>query len=182
VSDRHFPSGTLNDFQEHKGRVWSTYHFDLGRVGRLATTLLGNYDSGTTFSFSGTLPRAFSPQQQAILADYFSSPASTQTIFFGERGAGEFADFWSVDLGLLYSLPVVPAWGLDVFVKGDVFNVTGEDKLIAWNTTITPVRTGPLDANGLPTTFTRGGAFGTGTSNAHYVVPREYQVAVGIRF
>ena len=183
VRDRHFPDGRLNDFQEHKIRLWSTYNLDFGRAGALATTLLGNYDSATTFSFAdGSLPRGFSAQQRGILSFYESAPGSTQTVFFGERGVGEFDDSYSVDLGLLYSLPVIQPWGLEVFVKADVFNISNEDKLVQWNTTVSSVRTGAVDANGLPTTFTRGGAFGTGTSNAHYVAPREYQFGVGIRF
>lgn len=181
--DRHFPAGRLNDYQAHKLRLWSTYNFDFGRAGSLATTLLGNYDSATTFSLTdGNLPRAFSQQQADILAFYNSRPGSTQTIFFGDRGRGSFADFYTFDLGLLYNLPVIQPWGLDLFIKADVFNVTDADTLISWNTTVSSVRNGPVDDHGLPTTFTKGGSFGNGRANTDYVAPREYQFGVGIRF
>lgn len=182
VEDRHFPNGRLNDFQEHKIRLWSTYHFDFGPAGRLATTLLGNYDSGTTFSFTSILGRGFSAQQREILSHYFSSPSSQQTVFFGERGAGEFNDFYTFDLGLLYNLPVIPAWGLEVFVKGDVFNILNDDTQIGSNVSVSANAAGPVDAIGLPTTFTPSASFGNAQDNTHFVLPREYRVGVGIRF
>jgi hypothetical protein len=181
-AQRHFPGGRLNDFQEHKIRLWSTYHFDFGGAGRLATTLLGNYNSGTTFSYTATIPRGFSAQQREILTHYLARPGSTQTIFFGERGRGEFEDSYTLDLGLLYNLPVIPAWGLEANLKVDVFNILNEDKLVTWNTSIAANQAGPVDANGLPTTFTPGASFGNAQSNANYLAPREYRFGVGIRF
>jgi hypothetical protein len=53
---------------------------------------------------------------------------------------------------------------------------------IGANRTISANRTGPLDANGLPTTFTQGSLFGQATSNAHFVTPQEYLISAGIRF
>ena len=41
---------------------------------------------------------------------------------------------------------------------------------------------GPVDSNGIPTTFTPGSNFGRPTGNANYVIPREYFIAAGIRF
>jgi hypothetical protein len=182
VADRHYPTGRLNDFQEHKIRLWSTYNFDLGRAGALATTLLANYDSGTTYSLVGVIPRGFSAQQREILAAYDSLPASSQSIFFGERGTGEFASATYFDLGLLYSLPVVNRWGVELFVKADVFNVFNEDKAIEWNTAIAVDPASPVDANGLPTGFTPGAAFGQPQDNEDFLAPREYQFGVGLRF
>jgi hypothetical protein len=124
----------------------------------------------------------FSANQANILSFYDSLPGSTQTIFFGERGAGEFASFYTFDLGVLYNLPVIQAWGLDVFVKADVFNILGDDTLIQHNIAVAANQAGPVDANGLPTTFTEGAAFGDGQQNTHFVAPREYQFGVGIRF
>jgi len=184
LESRHFPSGRLNDFQENRIRLWSTYNFDLGRAGALATTLLANYDSGTTFSFIGNVPRGITPQQQAVLGFYDSFPATSQAIFFGERGAGEFASATYFDLGVLYALPVVTRWGIEVFIKADVFNILNEDKAIEWNTSIIANRGpgDPVDANGLPTTFTEGGSFGDPLDNDHFLDPREYQFGVGLRF
>jgi hypothetical protein len=182
VADRHFPTGRLNDFQEHKIRLWSTYNFDLGRAGSLATTLLANHDSGTTYSLQGSLPRGFTALQQQILEAYDSAPASTQLVFFGERGTGEFASATYFDLGLLYSLPVVNRWGVEVFVKADVFNVLDEDKAIQFNTNVAVDADGPVDANGLPTDFIRGAAFGNPEDNEDFLEPREYQFGVGLRF
>jgi hypothetical protein len=51
------------------------------------------------------------------------------------------------------------------WLKFDIYNVLNNQKLIAWNTTVSRVTTGPVDALGIPTTFTQSSAFGTATSN-----------------
>jgi len=182
--DRHFPVGRLNDFQEHRIRAWTTYDFDLGRAGSLATTLLANHDSATTFSLTGTIPRGFTAAQRQILSAYNSLPGSSQSIFFGERGSGEFADATYFDFGALYSLPVITRWGLQIFLKADVFNILNEDKAITWDTSVIVNRAAgdPVDANGFPTTFTPAGTFGEPQDGDDFLDPREYQFGVGIRF
>ena len=182
VEERHYPTGTLNDFQEHKIRLWTTYNLDLGRAGTLTTSLLGNYNSGTTFSFVASIPRGFSQQQRDILEHYESQPGSTQGIFFGERGRGEFPSYTTFDLGLLYTLPVITDWGLEAFISADVFNIFNEDKAITYNTDVNAVLDGPVDEFGLPTEFTRGDAFGEPQDNDNFVDPREYRLGIGFRF
>ena len=60
-AERHFPTGNLNDYQEHKIRVWSNYNLDFGRIGNLNIGLLANYDSGTTASLNATHPYLLGP-------------------------------------------------------------------------------------------------------------------------
>jgi hypothetical protein len=67
-------------------------------------------------------------------------------------------------------------------VKGEVRNLLNNDKLIAWNTTVTRNVSSPLDGLGQPTGYTQGANFGKGTTNAHYPVAREYFVSFGLRF
>ncbi|MSO56852.1 MAG: hypothetical protein EXQ55_08035 [Acidobacteria bacterium] len=62
-------------------------------------------------------------------------------------------------------------------------------KLIAWDTTITADAASALDANGLPTGYVQGPRFGQGTANTHYAGPRPgadggrmLDFAVGFRF
>lgn len=182
LPDRHFPTGELNDFQEHKIRLWSTYRFGLGRAGELAATLLANYDSARTFSFTDTIPTDFTAEQQRISSFYVSGPGTTQTIFFGERGAGKFNDVTTFDLGLVYNLPIVPRWGLDLFVDFEVINILNEDEAVFFNTDVNAIESGPFDANGFPTEFEQGAAFGEGQQNSHFAAPREYRFGVGFRF
>ncbi len=189
-ANRYFPTGRLDNFQEHKIRLWSNYSLGLGRAGALDIGAILRYDSPLTFSYTRTrFP--ISATQRAAGAGYFSLPASG-TLFFGERGAGEFEETYSLDLAFQYSIPV---WrSVEPWVKFTVTNVTNESNLVLFNTTINPNCAtattsggcsgiaGPVDGQGLPTTFTRSAAFGTARSAADHQIPREYFINVGIRF
>ena len=177
TAERNFPDGRLNDYQKHRVRLWTTYNLDFGRAGNVGLSLLYNYDSATTYSFS----RAQVPLSAVQLArDPGYAGLPSQTLFFGERGAGEFADSHIFDFAANYTLPV---WrSVSPWLKVEVRNLLNSDRAIAWNTSIIPNFNGPLDANGLPTTYTRGSLFGQPTTNGHYVTPREYFVSAGIRF
>ena len=62
------------------------------------------------------------------------------------------------DLATTYRVPVFRT--LSPWVKLEVLNVTNNQKVIQWNTTVTPDRNSPLDQYGLPTGFIRGARFG----------------------
>jgi len=180
VPSRHYPDGKLNDYQADKIRAWTTYTFNWGRGGDLAATLLANYNSATTFSYTASLPAGYSATQRAILSHYLSSPNNFQTVYFGDRGAGTFKGATTFDVTLLYDVPV---WQrLDAFVKADVINILNDDTLITWDTSITPVAGGPVDSTGLPTTYTKTPNFGNPIDNTSYPLPRQYRLAVGFRF
>ena len=49
-------------------------------------------------------------------------------------------------------------------------------------TTISRDRSGPVDELGLPRQYVEGPSFGTGTSDSHYPIPREFRFSVGFRF
>ena len=70
-----------------------------------------------------------------------------------------------------------------------MLNALNNDKVIAWDTSISADPTAALDANGLPTGYVRGPNFGKATSTAHYPRPRPgmtggrtFIAAAGIRF
>lgn len=190
--DRNYPTGRLSQFQQDKVRLWTTYNFDLARAGNLAAGLIYRYDSGRTFSYSATA--AYSAIQIARDPGYSSPPyagGGTQTIFFGERGRGEFDDTSLFDLSLSYGIPVFRR--VEPWIKFDVRNVLNDDTLLTHNVGIianTNNAAGmaacggpcPVDADGLPTTFRNGAAFGRPASAASYVIPREYFISAGIRF
>ncbi len=177
-ASRNYPTGRLDSTQEDKVRIWSNYTLDFGRAGALDVGGIFRYDSPLTFSYS----RArwpLSAQQRAANPGYISAPSS-QTLFFGERGSGEYESVWSLDLALQYSIPV---WrSVEPWVKVTVTNVSNETALNTYNTSITPVGSGPVDQFGLPTTFTKGVNFGKATRAADYQTPREYFISAGIRF
>ena len=110
----------------------------------------------------------------------YASLPNSQTLFYADRGSEFFdaANLW--DLGIQYEIPVFRT--LRPYVKFDVFNLFNNDKLIAWNTTVSPNNAGPRDALGLPTEYIKGANFGRHTGNTSYPAARRYAVAVGFRF
>jgi hypothetical protein len=186
-SPREIPTGRLEQFQEHKVRLWTNYNLELGRAGNLGLGVVYRYDSPLTFSYATSVAR--SAAQLANDPGYSSRPA--QTLFFGDRGIGEFNSTSLFDLALTYAIPVVR--NVEPWVKFEMRNVFNDDTLIRHNTgIIANTRTAaneqfcggpcPLDDLGLPTTFREGALFGQATANTHYVRPREYFIGAGIRF
>jgi hypothetical protein len=190
VADRNFPTGRLDDYQQHKVRVWSTYQLSAGRFGSFDITPLWRYNSALTYSLvANSVP--LSAVQRARNPGYARLPGSgangSQTLFFGERGSQEFAGYGLVDLGVTYQVPVWKT--LRPWLKMEVLNALANNKVIAWDTTITVDPNSALDANGLPTGYLKGARFGQATSTASYPRPRPgltggrtYLGAFGFRF
>jgi hypothetical protein len=181
---RDYPMGHLDDFQRHKVRVWGVYGLDLGRAGRLDLAPMYRYNSAKTFSYTATV--AMSPAQLAANPGYARVPTS-QTLYFGDRGAGSFAGYGLVDFASTYS---IPAWrSVSPWFKVEVLNAMNNQKLISWDTTVTADTKGPLDANGLPLNYITGPNFGKATSTGNYPRPRQgmdggrtYLMSFGLRF
>ncbi|MEM9294083.1 MAG: TonB-dependent receptor [Acidobacteriota bacterium] len=177
-AERHFPTGRLNDYQRDRVRLWTTYNLALGRAGNLGLSLLYRYDSASTYSLS----RQRSPLSAELLAQdpgYANLPR-TATLFFGERGSQDFGDQSVFDFSANYALPL---WrSVEPWVKVEVRNLLNNDDVITFNTDVFPVANGPVDSDGLPTTFTRGATFGEAEINADFVTPLEYRLSAGIRF
>jgi outer membrane receptor protein involved in Fe transport len=178
VLARNNPDGRLRGYQRHKVRVWTTYTFGLGRSGDLDLGLLYRYNSALTYSLAA-MGEPISAIQRARDPGYAMLPPS-QVVFFGERGSASFEDSHLFDLSLSYGVPVFKT--LRPWLKAELRNAFNAQPLIGFNTSITVVTDGPQDADGIPTTFTRGASFGTGTQNTHYPVARTFQFSVGFRF
>ena len=125
---------------------------------------------------------------RAEAAGYANEPnGGTQTIYFGERGSESFAGFGVADFAIGYSVPV---WtSLRPYLKFELLNAFNTQTLIAFDTTITANWDGPVDALGIPTTFTRGPRFGQANSNIDFpnwrtgqTGSRAFLVALGLRF
>ncbi len=185
--NRNYPIGRFDDFQRHKVRVWSIYNLNLGRFGGVDLSGMYRFNSGQTFSYAAAnVP--LTDIQLAKDPGYANEPnGGVQTLFFGERGAGQFRGYALVDLGINYSIPV---WAhLRPYIKLDVLNAFNNQKLIAWDTTVTPDFNGPKDANGLPLNYIRGSRFGQATANTHFpgyragqTGGRTFMLAAGFRF
>ena len=181
---RSAPEGHLDDFQRSKVRLWADYQANLGRYGSFTLAPIYRYNSGKTYSLvlNG---QPLSAIQAGRNPGYAGSP--TQQVYFGDRGSQSFKGFALVDLAVTYGVPV---WrSAQPWIKFESFNLLNNQKLIAWDTTITADPASPRDEFGLPTGYVEGPKFGQGTSNTHYPAPRAgidggrmFDVAIGFRF
>jgi hypothetical protein len=98
---RDYPTGRVDDYQQHKVRVWSTYQVGLGNFGSIDVTPMWRYNSALTYSLAAaSVP--LSAVQRARNPGYARLPGSgtngSQTLFFGDRGREEFAGYGLLDL------------------------------------------------------------------------------------
>jgi hypothetical protein len=187
--DRLFPNGHLADYQRHKVRVYGTYSQPLGRFGSVDISPLWRVNSAQTYSlFASSVP--LSTVQLSRNPGYPRndiSPSTRQTLYFGDRGQYFFKGYGLVDLSATYS---IPTWkSARPWIKVEFYNLLNNQKLIKWNTQVTPDPTSPKDANGLPTGYIPGGNFGKATLDSHFAQPipginggRLFRLAFGVRF
>jgi hypothetical protein len=186
---RNFPEGRVDDFQRHKLRAWTTYILDAGRFGSFDLSGLWRYNSGLTYSLRANGEDLSDIQYaRAEAAGYVNEPnGGTQTIYFADRGSETFPSYGVIDFSVGYSLPV---WNtMRPYVKFELLNAFNNQKLIQYDTTIFANWDGPVDALGLPTTYTKGPNFGKANSNNSYPTwrsgqsgGRAYLFALGLRF
>jgi hypothetical protein len=187
--DRYLPNGRLADYQKHKVRVYGTYTQKMGRFGAIDVSPIWRIDSGQVFSYSA----ASVPLTSIELARNPGYPANTvnsgtaYTLFFGDRGAGNFDGFGAVDLAASYTIPIWRA--ARPWLKVEFYNLLNNDKLVRWDTTVTPDPNSPKDANGLATGYIQGANFGKPTNDNQYIQPipginggRLFRMAFGVRF
>jgi outer membrane receptor protein involved in Fe transport len=187
--DRYLPEGRLADYQKHKLRVYGTYTQKMGRFGSVDLSPIWRVDSGQVFSYSA----ASVPLTAIELARNPGYPANNintstaYTLFFGQRGAGDFLGYGLLDFGATYSIPlwkVAKPW-----VKVEFYNLLNNDKQIKWDTTTTADASSPKDANGLATGYIQGANFGKPTNDNQFPQPipgtnggRLFRMAFGVRF
>ncbi len=185
--DRNFPFGRLNGYQKHRLRVFPNYNLPT-RFGNFNFGMIYNYDSGQAYSFRAP-NQPYSDIQLARDPGYAVLP-QTQTLYFGKRGAGTFPGQSRFDLALTYDISVFKS--IAPWIQLRAINLLNTSYRSAFNTQIIPcsdpAQTGcngqaPLDANGLPTTFTTAGTpFGSATANSQFQQSRTFSINAGVRF
>ena len=159
----------------------------LGGAGQLSLSGLLRADSGLSYSLAASSV-ALSDNQAGLLNDagYPDAPSS-QTVFFGDRGAQFFPGVALFDTSFNYELPLYKT--ARPWVKFDIYNLLNDLTVIRYNTTVNPDPNSPLDSMGLPTGYIKGPQFGQATSTAAYPSPfqgqrggRTFRVALGFRF
>ena len=180
-ADRFYPWGRLDDFQRHRLRVWGIYTLGMGAFGDLGIGGFWRYDSAENYSLASSSFRV-TDEQQAILDElgYVDGPSSRTLYYSAGRGSELYNGSGRFDLSLHYDVPV--RGQLRPWVKIEWYNLTNNDKLIFYNTTIRHDASGPKDALGIPTMYTEGPRFGEATSASHYRAARSFLISAGFRF
>jgi hypothetical protein len=185
--DRYQPDGRLYDYQRHKLRAYAIFSPDFGRFGSMSLSPLWRVNSGQVFSYIANsypitaIELARNPGYPDVNANNVAS------LYFGDRGTGEFKGYGVLDFSATYNVPV---WrSARPWVKLDVFNAANNRKLIAWNTTVTADPNSPRDANGLPTGYIKSALFGTASADNQFPQPfpgqnggRAVRVSIGVQF
>ena len=185
--ERNYPFGRLNDFQQHKIRIWGVYNLGLGTAGDVDLAGIWRYNSGQVYSLvAGGVP--LTAQQEAILeeAAYASGPTS-QSLYFDARGTEDFKGYGLLDLSVQYQIPI---WRTAApYFKFELLNAFNNDTLISWDTTVDPDYDGPVDDLGLPLNYIEGPRVGEGTSAGDYPPwrsgldgGRAFLMSLGFRF
>jgi hypothetical protein len=161
---RTFPFGDLQNFERNRLRLWSIYNWPMGSRGALSISGLLRVESGQSFSLVAKNVPLTSTQAAILTAAGYPDQPGPQNLFFtGARGDQNFAGYGVFDMSINYDVPVFRS--LKPWVKFDVYNLFNNEKLIAWNTTVSPNKASPTDSLGLPTGYTPGSTFGTATGN-----------------
>jgi hypothetical protein len=185
--DRLAPSGRLDNYQQHKLRIYGVYSQGLGRFGSVDLAPMWRVNSGGVYSLTSAI--RIPAVQLARNPGYpvnDVNPMVRETAFFGERGQYDFKGYGVMDFAASYNLAV---WkSLRPWFKFEVYNAFNNQKLIAWDKTVT-ANTAVLDANGIPTGYVEGPRFGQATSGNQFPQPypgqnggRAIRVAFGARF
>jgi hypothetical protein len=184
-ANRYYPEGRLQNFQRNRFRLWSVYNFGMGRGGDLSLSGLWRVEGARVFSDSIRNLNT-TDAQRAILeaAGYPDAPSQTHVFFGNARGTEEFPAYGLFDLNLNYNIPVFKS--LRPWVKLDIYNLFDNQKLIGYNTTVSPNDAAGVDAYGLANTFTKGSSYGKATGNTQTntgytglnAFPRAFQDAV----
>jgi hypothetical protein len=141
--DRRNPVGFLGNDQTHKVRVWTSYDQPTP-IGNFNLSLLGRFDSGTPYSYLGLIDvhrrgtaggNNACPQCPANPGYQFTPTGNSY--FFSDRGQFRWDDVLALDVGLNYSLPIGP---VQLFIQGEVRNVTNEQAQTGGDTTILTAR------------------------------------------
>ncbi|HUP49570.1 MAG TPA: hypothetical protein VNA04_12355, partial [Thermoanaerobaculia bacterium] len=200
--ERRKPIGFLGGDQTHRARAWASYDFSLGPLGRLNTSLLHNYDSGSPYSLVGSV-RVRGTGTGAPTTPHYINPPTTSTYYFSDRGEFRLEDVHRTDLALNYSFPIRR---VALFAQAEMLNVLNNDTVTSINTTVTtaaqsssfaafnpfttprenliecPQTASLAECRTMGAHFRKGTLWGQPTGPASYQLARTYRFNVGVRF
>ncbi len=188
------PTGPLVGDRRHRVKLWGTYDLPTS-FGDFSFSLLQSFESGTATSTDGTIDtRSFVDNPGYI------SPTSGVSYFFNGRGDLTTEDIIRTDIGVQYTLPFR---ALDIYIRGDVFNVFNNDAIVSFDETVlteddedwlalfnpwteTPIEcpqgAAPEVCEDMGAHWQLGENFGEPESESDYQRPRTYRFTIGLRF
>ena len=183
------PSGDLPEDQRHRVRVYGGWDAPLPKsAGALNLSIIQTYDTGRNYTDAGTVRI-----QPYVTNPGYRTPPTSQTYYFGGRGANQWDDIWRTDLQLNYSYFFGP---VELFLSPQVFNAFNNSAQINGNTLIetnvnraanysafNPFTTTPtFGARDSGANWGYGPLYGQATAANYYQSPRTYRISVGVRF
>jgi hypothetical protein len=160
---RHYPDGRLQSFQRHKLRAWAIYDLNMGRAGSMSLSGLWRVDSGLAYSLAQRNVAPNATQRALLTTAGYPDQLGAAMVFFGERGSEMFAGYGLLDTSVHYNVPVFAS--LRPWIKFDVYNIMNNQKLIAWNTTVSQDASTAADDLGLRVGYTPSTQFGKASGN-----------------
>ena len=190
----NYPTGYLTGDRRHRAKLWATYDLPT-KFGGFNFSLLQSFESGTRTSTDGTIDvRSFVDNPGYV------SPPSGISYYFHGRGDLKSDDITRTDIGLQYTLPLKK---LDIYVRGDVFNVFNEQGVESfdeevlteddesWLELFNPFTETPIECpqgaapevcEEMGAHWQKGENFGQPTEETDYQRPRTYRFTIGLRF
>ena len=145
------------------------YTQSLGRFGSVDVAPIWRVNSGGVYSLTVDRDPGRATRAQPGLSAADISPATRETVFFGERGANDFKGYGVMDLAATYNLTV---WRtLRPWFKVEVYNLLNNQKLIAWDRTVTANAASHARRQRHPDRIHPGPRFGQGTAGNHFPQP-----------
>lgn len=180
------PEGPLATDQRH--RLRATFTWDAGlpsRYGRVTVGLVQRVESGVPWSAVGNI----NPQAYVVNPGYARPPSSVQ-YYFSERGAFRNDTVTATDLAATWTWRISGTTRTQIYCRGALLNVfnqaavqrmsrtvltrTDNTSYAAFNPfTVTPVR---------GVHYEYGSDFGKPTAPTDFQAPREFTLAIGVRF
>jgi hypothetical protein len=195
------PVGYLAPDIRHRANVWLRYDLHTP-IGLVNLSLLQRYQSPLSYSAVGTIDvRAGAPNGPAngVVNPGYSTPPTSVTYFFSDRGAFRLKTVASTDLGMNFYLRSIR--GVRPFLETDLVNVFNRqgiedpdfvNQIVLTRRQATCIQSGSTarcvafnpftDAPRRGVNWQYGPTFGQPTSPNAYQSPRQYRFSVGLKF
>jgi hypothetical protein len=186
--DYYAPYGTLAGDVPHRVNIHLDYFKTMKSGTVFTSSLLFNYNSGTSYSLTRANDMEAIPMAQAAGSSIYNQYQDTYTRYFGPRGIGRFNDTFNFDLKLAVDVPIVSK--VRYFCEMTVLNLFNHWQLSSYsvsgvagdNSLKTNGATSGFLANnwttGSPTNLTGYGTYGY----ADYIGGRVVRVSTGIKW